>query len=159
MAEFDCNKAVLEAWERHQQIHLNLLKSISPSGLLVVPNGSKGRTVAEQFAHTNLVRLGWLKYHSSGQRPNREALKEAIPADLYTALESSGQAVMEYLEKALKGEVKTRNFGKNPIRFMSYLISHESHHRGQIALALKQAGLRLPEEVSMQGLWGHWIWK
>lgn len=36
--------------------------------------------------------------------------------------------------------------------------SNESHHRGRILLALKQNGMRLPENVSIEGLWAPWFY-
>lgn len=41
-------------------------------------------------------------------------------------------------------------------RIPAYLISHDSHHRGQIALVLKQNGMRLPDEVAIKDLWYEW---
>jgi len=37
-------------------------------------------------------------------------------------------------------------------------IMNEQALSGQVMLALKQNGMRLPEKISIQGLWGKWIW-
>lgn len=151
---------VLGTWRRHDEILLCLLDRVPARGFAALPAGSRGRDVARQFAHLNRVRLGWLLFHQTGKRPMLPRLDKGRPparAALRKALSDSGKQVEGFLEQALRGDIRPRFFGRQAVRWMGYLVAHESHHRGQIVLALKQSGMRLPEAVTVQGLWGKWI--
>ena len=154
------DEQILATWRRHNEILLHLLDAVSEEGLAAKPTGSRGRDVARVFAHLYRVRVGWLHHHETGNRPKVPRFDKGPPpekAQLRDLLTESGAGVEAWLDRALRGEAAPRYFGKQPIRWLGYLISHESHHRGQIALALKQAGMPLPEKVAVKGLWGRWI--
>ncbi|MEQ1895453.1 MAG: DinB family protein [Planctomycetota bacterium] len=153
-------REVVAAWKRHQKHLVFLLTKIPEKQLAAVPLSSKGRDVARQFAHMNRTRLGWLHFHATGQKPELPksgAGERPKKAELKKALAASGKAIEELLASSLRGEARVRLFGKSPVRWMTYLVEHEAHHRGSILLALKQSGFTLPEEVLAKGLWGDWI--
>jgi len=151
---------VLETWRRHNEILLLLLAAIPAKGMTALPAGSRGRTVALQFAHVDHVRRGWLSYFETGKRPKLPRDDKANPPNkpqLKKTLRDSARKVEAFLSDCIQTDAVPKRFSDHALRWMGYLIAHESHHRGQIALALKQSGLRLPEKVSMDGLWGRWF--
>jgi len=153
---------VLETWRRHQEILMALLDAVPRGGLVAVPTGSRGRDVARQLAHLDRVRRGWLHLHATGERPRLprdDKDRRPTKVQLRKRLRESGRQVEAFLGDALRGRARTRMFGGQPVRWMGYLVAHESHHRGQIALALKQAGKRLPDGVAVETLWGRWMAK
>jgi uncharacterized damage-inducible protein DinB len=152
---------ILGMWRRNNEISLYLLAQVPARGMTAVPSGSKGRDVTAQFAHLARVRRGWVEYFTTGRHPRLPRYDKTRPpskAALRQALAASGRDVETFLRRALDGDAKPRMFGRDPVRWCGYLIAHDAHHRGQILLALKQSGLRLPDKIALNGVWGKWIY-
>lgn len=144
---------LLETWRIHARINTYLLSAVAPEALAVV-GPTRGRTVAEQFAHIHNVRLMWIKEGAPDLRGALNKLEKGAALDgdtLRSALDASASAIETMLAAALEAG-KLRGFKPHPTAFLGYLISHESHHRGQIAIALKAAGHPLDKKTAF-GLW------
>jgi uncharacterized damage-inducible protein DinB len=148
------NNQLLETWQIHDRINLYLLDAVDASSL-DSHSASKGRSVGEQFAHVHNVRLMWLKSAAPELLKGLTKLENEQANDkklLAKSLADSGKAIGGLLAQSLEAGGKVRGFKPHAAAFAGYLISHESHHRGQIALTLKQAGKPLDKKIGY-GLW------
>jgi uncharacterized damage-inducible protein DinB len=149
-------KYFIETWDIHNRINLYLLDAIEPEHLKAV-SASKGRNVGEQFTHIHNVRLMWLKQAAPELTDKLQKIEKEDATSkqlLQQSITDSGLAINLLLTRSFESGGKIKGFKPHAVAFLGYLISHESHHRGQIALSLKQAGHPLSKKV----LFGIWEW-
>jgi uncharacterized damage-inducible protein DinB len=80
---------------------------------------------------------------------NRHRVRQDV---LIRALERSSRGVIRLLELGLDRGAKVPGFPLDVVHFLTYLVAHEGHHRGQLLLIARQLGHRLPDRVTA-GLW------
>ncbi len=144
---------LVETWAIHNRVNLYLLDSI-PDGALSAAL-AKSRSVNELFAHIHNVRLMWLKPAAPELLEGLDKVDPKKPASkkqLREALVASGKAIETVFEQAAERGGKVKGFKPHAAAFLGYLISHESHHRGQIGWTLKQTGHPLDQKTAY-GLW------
>jgi uncharacterized damage-inducible protein DinB len=125
--------------------------------------GIPRKTVGMIAAHIHNSRCMWIKGIGASHGvvvPNRVDLRRARQADVVRALPRSSQGMVDLIELGIAhgGSVPPsfwQNFPTDLEHFLGYFAAHEGHHRGQLIMAARQLGHRLPRDV----VGGVWQWK
>jgi uncharacterized damage-inducible protein DinB len=149
---FDLRSALVSAFRTNDRINHFLIENIPAEAWSAKPPEGKGRTIQAIAIHIHNVRLMWLKAVGAGNIPAK--LEESATAkEALKALGDSCAALVTVLESGLEtGQVK--GFKPDAAGFFSYLISHDSHHRGQMISLAR----RLGHPVSQSAGFGMWEW-
>lgn len=145
---------LVDTWLINARIDLYLLAGLQEAALTATAS-SGGRTVGEMLAHIHNVRLMWLKASAPDLLSGLEKIERTpapSAAGLAKALDASASAVATLVGRALETGGKVKGFKPHVHGFVGYLISHESHHRGQVLLTLKLAGQPVDKKITY-GLW------
>ena len=148
---------LIETWSISNKMTLLFIDEVSDEGMQKTLSTRGGRTIYQQLLHMNNVRLTWLEVIA------KEIFKKIKPLDkdaaynrklLRKSFEESAEAIKEFIVQSWEQDGKVKGFKKGLIPFISYLIAHESHHRGHGILTLKQTGVKVSDKLK----WGLWEW-
>ncbi len=147
--------ALLNAFDTNNRINQYLIDNIPPEAWKAKPPEGKGRTAAAIVAHMHNVRVMWLKVSAKGSEiPEQLDRATVTPAQAARALEQSREALSKLIGRALETDGRIKGFRPDVAGFLGYLIAHDAHHRGQIAMLARQLGHPLPQKVTF----GMWEW-
>lgn len=151
-APFDVAGALLNAFETNNRISRYLIENLPREAWGAKPPGGKGRTIAAMAAHMHNVRVMWLKAAKAEEIPEQLDRATVSPEQAVRAFDNSGQALTEVMRRALESGGRIRGFRPDVAGFVGYLIAHDAHHRGQIAMQARHVGHPLPQK-EMFGMW------
>lgn len=154
IATLDFRKSLLETFAINEKANQLLLSHVADAAWQAPPPSGRGRSIASIASHIHNVRLMWLSAaDKSGNHPAKFDTDKATRSQVQAALKASAGAIHALLAKALDDPAgKVPHFKPDVVAFVGYLISHDSHHRGQIAMLARQVGHPVPTKTGF-GLW------
>ncbi len=115
----------------------------------------RARNVRRTWVHMYHARLGWLGavMENPPTLPRIKSREAHTVEDLQAAFEESGLAIAEMLDAFAKKKL-VPGFDRSPLEVLTYMVTHEAHHRGQMIVALRMAGKPVPRSVLLD-LWDY----
>jgi uncharacterized damage-inducible protein DinB len=150
----DFRKSLLQTFAINEKANQLLLSHIADSACRAAPPTGKGRSIGSIAAHMHQVRFIWRKAADHASRyPAKLDPDTATRSQMQAPLKASAHSIRALFEKSLNDPAgKLSNFKLDIVAFIGYLIYHDSHHRGQIAMLGRQVGDSLPGQTGF-ALW------
>jgi uncharacterized damage-inducible protein DinB len=160
-ASLDFEKSLLESFAINEKANQLLISNINEAAWECDSPTGKGRSIADVATHIHHVRLMWLSAADKNAKvPGKVSPVGASQTQVLSALKASASAIEKLIQKALEDPSgKVPNFRPDVVVFVGYLIAHDAHHRGQIAMMARQVGHPVQPRIGF-GLW-EWgtLWK
>jgi len=150
----DFKQSLLNTFVINERANQLLLDNIAREAWEAPPPHGRGRSIADIAAHIHNVRLMWLAAaDKSAKIPKKLDADKASREDIQGGLKVSAAAIQALIQKGLADPAgRVPNFKPDVVAFVGYLVSHDSHHRGQISMLARQVGHPVPPKAGF-GLW------
>ena len=159
----DLRETLLNTWRTNNQLTVFLVEHLSPRLWVAAVPGAPRRTIRMIAGHMHNARCRWIK--TLGEEfgipvPRSVDRRRVGRRELVQALHRSSRGMLRLLALGCEqgGTIPPasayvwRNLPLDVGHVLGYFVAHEAHHRGQIVLAARALGDRLPATVT-DGLW------
>ena len=154
---------LLAAWRTNNRVTAFLVENLPQDLWQASIPGVPRRTIRMIAAHLHNIRCRWIRtlgLEHGVTVPALVNLHQVTRRDLLAALPRSSRGIEALLQLGIANGGRLppaklyvwRNLPLDVTHVLTYFVSHEGHHRGQIVQAARQLGLRLPATV-VNGLW------
>jgi uncharacterized damage-inducible protein DinB len=151
--------ALLDSWDRNNQILVNLLRAI-PQDTLDLKPIADSPSIAAFFVHMHYVRLVFVQEDApefAQDMPKNEWMAVRDRDRLAHMLNDSAKAVADAVKSRLASGKPMDVHYDHPILMLQHMVWHEGYHHGQIKLTLKLAGRPMDDEEIGQVTWDLWM--
>jgi uncharacterized damage-inducible protein DinB len=154
---------ILDTWRTSNRVTLFLVEHLPPPLWPAAIPGAPRRTIRMIAGHLHNTRCMWIR--TLGPElgvtvPRGVDRRRVERRELLVALERSSRGILRLLTLGCEhgGRIPMastyvwRNLPLDVGHVLAYFVAHEAHHRGQIVMAARALGHRLPPAVT-NGLW------
>jgi uncharacterized damage-inducible protein DinB len=146
--------SVVKVFAANERANQLLLEHLDPAVWRAAPPG-KVRSIAAIFSHMHNVRTKWIRLNAPHLKVPAQLNRASVtPQQVSKAFAASAARCEAMLVEASSGRVKKfvpdSWFSPLPAgpEMLAYMVAHEAHHRGQIAMLAHQLGFPLTAKVT-----------